>query len=370
MKIERVELRRMRVPIKAPFETSFGRLFHKETVVVRVLGGGLHGLGESTAFPHPFYNEETNDTIWHILRDYAVPALLGKTLEHPREVSQLLGWVRGNRMALSALEGAVWDLWARQKGEPLARLLGGTRGEIEVGVSIGIEPTVEAVLANVEKFVAEGYRRIKIKVKPGFDVEPVGAIRGRFGPGLPLMVDANSAYTLADLPRLRELDAFGLLMIEQPLAHDDIIDHARLQAELETPVCLDESIHTLADARKALELGSCRTINIKIGRVGGLAHAVAIHDLCQQQGVPVWCGGMMELGIGRAHNIAIASLPGFSIAGDTSASSRSFAEDIVEPVVDFCSPGKLAVPQRPGIGYEINPHALEKFTLHTETFAP
>jgi len=224
------------------------------------------------------------------------------------------------------------------------------------------------VLANVERFLAEGYRKIKIKIKPGFDLEPVHAIRERFGPDVPLMVDANSAYTLADIAHLQKLDAYGLLMIEQPLAHDDLVDHARLQAALATPVCLDESIHTVEDARKALDLGSCRIINIKVGRVGGLFHARAIHDLCLSRNIPVWCGGMMELGIGRAHNIAIASLPGFTIAGDTSASSRSFTEDIVEPAVDFCAPGQLAVPEAPGLGYQLRPERLEKFTELKETF--
>lgn len=368
--LEEVELRHLKVPIKAPFRTSFGTLSDKETVVVTVRSGGISGYGESVAFPLPFYSEETSGTVWYLLKEFAIPHLLGKQLKHPDEVSQRLSWIRRNAMAISALEGAVWDLYARSQGCSLASLLGATRREIEVGVSIGIEPTVDRVLANVERFLAEGYKKIKIKIQPGFDLEPIRAIRERFGPDVPLMADANSAYTLDDLPFFKEIDPYGLLMIEQPLAHDDIIDHAKLQRELTTPICLDESIHSPEDARKAIELGSCRTINIKIGRVGGLTRAKAIHDLCQQHGIPVWCGGMLELGIGRAHNIAIASLPNFSIAGDTSASSRSFAQDIVTPEVAFLRPGILAVPTAPGIGYQVEPALLERFTLRKETFRP
>lgn len=367
--LEQIELRHLKVPLKAPFETSFGQLTEKDCVLVIVHGDGVTGYGESVAMPLPFYNEETTGTVWSTLESFVIPQLLGKSLEHPREVTTRLAWIRGHRMAISALEGAVWDLYARQQKCSLSSLLGGTRSEIEVGVSIGIEPSVDTVVANVERFLAEGYKKIKIKIKPGFDVAPVRAIRERFGNNFPLMVDANSAYTLADIPLFKELDQYNLLMIEQPLAHDDIIDHAKLQSALTTPICLDESIHSTEDARKAIELGSTRTINIKIGRVGGLTNAKAIHDYCAQKGVPVWCGGMLELGVGRAHNIAIASLPNFSIAGDTSASSRSFAVDIVQPAVAFSRPGVLAVPTGPGIGYEIDQEALERFTVRKESFS-
>lgn len=370
MKIERIELRRLQVPLKAPFETSFGRLTYRDCVLVTALSGGLAGYAEAVAFPQPFYNEETPVTVWHILEDFLIPRALGSTFTDPTEVAGWFSGVRRNHMAISALESALWDLHAKAQGVSLASLLGGTRKEIAVGVSIGIEDSIDPVLDNVSRFLEQGYQKIKVKIKPGFDVPLIAAIREKFGPDLPLMADANSAYTLKDIPLLRELDAFGLMMIEQPLAADDLIDHARLQREIETPVCLDESIHSTEDVRKAVELRSCRIINIKIGRVGGLAQARAIHDVCAVHQIPVWCGGMLELGVGRAHNIALASLPNFSIAGDTSASHRSFAEDIVTPAVDFCRPGFLAVPTGPGIGYKIDPAALEKFTVTRKDFLP
>lgn len=363
MNIDRIELRRLHVPLKAPFETSFARMDYRDCVLVTVSADGLHGYAEAVPFPGPFYSEETPGTVLHMLEEYLAPQILGKPFDCPEEIADRFAWVRRNCMAVSALESALWDLHCKAHGISLAQALGGTRSEIAVGVSIGIEKEIAPVLDNVERFIAEGYRKIKVKIKPGFDVNLIAAIRERFGPEVPLMADANSAYTLADIPLLKQLDAYNLLMIEQPLAHDDIVDHARLQAAIDTPVCLDESIHSVEDARKAIELGSCRIINIKIGRVGGLTHAKAIHDLCAANGIPVWCGGMLELGVGRAHNIAIASLPNFSIAGDTSASNRSFAEDIVTPAVDFSRPGMLAVPTGPGIGYEVVPEAVEKFTV-------
>jgi len=363
MKIENIELRRLQVPLKAPFETSFGCLTSRDCILVTVRSEGLSGYAESVAFAQPFYTEETPVTVWHMLEDFLIPQTLGRELSSPLEVAGWFAGIRRNRMAISALESALWDLRAKADGVSLSAILGGTRQEIAVGVSIGIESDMEHVLHNVERFLAQGYQKIKVKIKPGFDVRLIAAIRERFGAELPLMADANSAYTLNDLPLLKELDAFGLLMIEQPLACDDLIDHARLQKEISTPVCLDESIVSVDDTRHALELGSCRIINIKIGRVGGLANALAIHNLCQDSGVPVWCGGMLELGVGRAHNIALASLPNFSIPGDTSASHRSFAEDIVTPPIDFSRPGYLAVPTGPGIGHELNPEAVKKFTV-------
>jgi len=278
--------------------------------------------------------------------------------------------MRRNHMAKAALEGAVWDLYAKKNGVSLSQALGGTRSTIDVGVSIGIEPTIEKLLQRVDGFIKDGYKKIKVKIKPGFDVEPMRAIRHTFGPDVPLMADANSAYTLKDMEMLKALDDFGLIMIEQPLAHDDIIDHATLQRELKTPICLDESIHTVEDARKAIELGSCRIINIKIGRVGGLTDAKKIHDLCAERSIPVWCGGMLEAGIGRAHNIAMASLGNFTIAGDTSPSNRYFVQDIVTPMIDFAAPGVLDVPTAPGIGFGINEQAiLDALVEHKSYFA-
>lgn len=368
MKIEQIELRRLHVPLKAPFETSFGRFTFRDCILVGVSGEGATGYAESVAMPTPYYNEETTDTVTYMLKHFFIPQLLGRELERPEEAAELFAPVRRNYMAISALEGAVWDMLCKARGVSLASALGGTRTEIDVGVSIGIEASIDRVLQNVDRFLSEGYKKIKVKIKPGFDIALIDAIRKRFGPDVPLMADANSAYTLAHIPLLKELDPYGLLMIEQPLAHDDIVDHAKLQRELATPICLDESIHSVEDARKAIELGSCRMINLKIGRVGGLTHTKSIHDLCMRHGIPVWCGGMFEMGVGRAHNIALASMPNFTVPGDTSASSRHFAEDIVEPAVDFCKPGTLAVPTGPGIGYALNSKAVEKFTVSKETF--
>ncbi|WNC15216.1 o-succinylbenzoate synthase [Brevibacillus brevis] len=370
MKIERVDLQRIKIPLNSPFETSMGVETHKECILVRAYHGPHVGFGESVVMDVPVYNEEDVDTVWYMLEKYLIPQLFSREIEHPDDVSRMFSWMRRNHMAKAALEGAVWDLYARVNGMSLSQALGGTRSTIDVGVSIGIEPTVEKLLERVEGFIRDGYKKIKVKIKPGFDVEPMRAIRQKFGPDVPLMADANSAYTLQDIDMLKELDDFGLIMIEQPLAHDDIIDHATLQRELKTPICLDESIHTAEDARKAIELGSCRIINIKVGRVGGLTDAKKIHDLCQSKGIPVWCGGMLEAGIGRAHNIAIASLSNFSIPGDTSPSHRYFAEDIVTPLIDFAAPGVLDVPTAPGIGFAINEAAIrDALVEHKSYFA-
>ncbi len=366
MKIEHVEIRHLQVPLKEPFESNCSRYFVKDCVLVAASGGGLTGYAESIARPGPFYSPETIETVWHMLRDFLIPAILGREIGSPEEIAGLFRAVRGNKMAVSAIEGAAWDLWCKQQGVSLSRSLGGTRAEIDVGVSIGIEPSPAHLVDTVAGFVAQGYKRIKIKIRPGADIRFLEAVRQCFGDDLPMMADANSAYTLDDLPVLKEIDALGLMMIEQPLAYDDIIDHARLQEMLQTPICLDESIHSLEDARKAVDLGGCRIINIKIGRVGGLREAVRIHDWCATRGIPVWCGGMMELGVGRAHNVAIASLPNFSIPGDTSASNRSFKHDIVIPPIDFIRPGVLAVPDGPGIGYGIDAAAVRQFTLREE----
>jgi len=368
LKVERIDLQRIKIPLKSPFETSMGVETHKECILVRAYSGSFVGFGESVAMDVPVYNEEDVDTVWYMLEKYLIPLLFTREIEHPDEVSQLFSWMRRNNMAKAALEGAVWDLYAKQNGISLSKALGGTRTSINVGVSIGIEPTVEKLLERVEGFVKDGYKKIKIKIKPGFDLEPIRAIRQKFGPDVPLMADANSAYTLKDIELLKSLDEFGLIMIEQPLAHDDIIDHATLQRELKTPICLDESIHSVEDARKAIELGSCRIINIKIGRVGGLTEAKRIHDLCEKKQIPLWCGGMLEAGIGRAHNIAIASLSNFTIPGDTSPSNRYFAEDIVTPEIEFAEPGVLKVPTGPGIGFEPNEKAILRALVQHKSF--
>jgi O-succinylbenzoate synthase len=304
---------------------------------------GAIGWGESTAGEDPYYSYETVETAWHIIRDFLWPMLRGREFSSTAEVWDLFARVRGHNMAKGGLETALWDAESRQKGLPLWKLLGGTREEIPCGVSIGIQPTIEKLIAKVEKELGAGYQRIKIKIKPGCDIEPARALRERF-PRIRLMVDANSAYTLADAAHLKELDAFYLIMIEQPLGWDDIYAHAQLQRQLETPICLDECIHDVEHARAAIEIGACKIINIKLGRVGGHTAARRVHDLCQSKSVQVWCGGMLESGIGRAHNIAMSTLANFSLPGDVSASRRYWAEDIIEPEVEVTQQGTIRVP--------------------------
>ncbi len=367
MRLERIEVRRLQMPLVSPFETSFGRTTTKDFLLVSVSADGVTGHGECVADSDPYYLPETVGTALHILRDFLAPLAFTLDIAHPREVLPALARVRGHEMAKAALEMAVWELWARREGAPLARILGGTKDRIASGVSIGLQKDVPALLARVEKELADGYRRIKIKIKPGRDLDLVRAVRERFGK-IPLMADANSAYTLGDLPLLEALDEFDLMMVEQPLGWDDIVDHAVLQKALRTPVCLDESIRSAADARHALDLGACRIINVKAGRVGGFAGSLAVHDLCLARGVPVWCGGMLESGIGRLANVHLQTLPGFSLPGDTSASHRYFREDLVDPPVEVSPDGTIAVPQGPGIGHAILWPRVEEATVHREAW--
>lgn len=362
MKLERIELHHVEMELAHPFEASFGRQITRPCVLVSVHSEGLVGWGECTVGAGPWYSSETVETAWHVLRDFAVPAVLGRELASPADVAALTESIRGHRMARAGLENAAWDLFARARGVSLADLLGATRERVPVGVSVGIEPTLEQLLANVEAYVAQGYGRVKLKIKPGWDVQVVAAVRERW-PELPLQVDANSAYTLADTAILKELDRFDLLLIEQPLHHDDIADHARLQAALQTPVCLDESIHSPAHARWALDLNACRVINIKVGRVGGLTAAKAIHDLCAAHDVPVWCGGMLETNVGRATNVALAALPNFALPGDISASARYYRQDIAVPNFELNADSTLSVPDGPGLGVEVLPRHLEAFRV-------
>jgi O-succinylbenzoate synthase len=361
LKLERIEVRRLTLPLRTPFETSFGRTEAKRFLLVSASADGLTGLGECVADDDPFYLPETNETVLHVLRDFLAPIALGLSIGHPRELLPAFARVRGHEMAKAALEMAVFELWARRTGEPLWRVLGGRGGEIQSGVSIGLQRDDAALVDAVAREVAAGYRRVKIKIKPGRDVTLVSAVRDRF-PELPLMVDANSAYTLADGGHLARLDRFGLTMIEQPLGWDDIVDHAVLQKRLATPICLDESIHGFDDARRALELGACRIVNIKVGRVGGFTGALAVHDLCRAHGVPVWCGGMLESGIGRLANVHLQTLPGFVLPGDTSASARYFDEDLVDPPVVVTPRGTIAVPEGPGIGHAVVWPRVERAT--------
>lgn len=367
MKLVEVTLRHLQMEMKSPFSTSFGTFQMKDFILLEAVDEqGTVGYGESVAFSSPWYNEETFKTNWHMLEDFLIPMLLGKELEHPDEVSDLFSAIRKNNMAKSTIEGAVWDIYAQQTNQSLAHALGGTKDQIDVGISIGIQNSVEELLEVVRGYVEEGYKRIKVKIKPGWDVDVMRRLREAF-PNVAIMADANSAYRLEDVELLKQLDAFDLTMIEQPLASDDIIDHATLQKQLSTPICLDESIHSFEDARKAVELGSTKIINIKIGRVGGLTEAKKIHDYCMEKGIPVWCGGMLEAGIGRAHNVALTTLPNFILPGDTAGSSRYWEKDIITPEV-IVDHGVIHVPQQAGIGYAIDQEAVERYTVMKKTY--
>ncbi|MGH9692097.1 MAG: o-succinylbenzoate synthase [Candidatus Acidiferrales bacterium] len=365
MRLRKITLREIHLKLLAPFETSFGKIELRRILLLEADVDGISGWGESTAGETPFYSYETVETAWLILRDYLWPMLKGRELASASEVWDMLAPVRGHNMAKAALENALWDAEAKQKNLPLAKLLGGTLEEIRCGVSIGIQPTIPALLAKVEQELAAGYQRIKIKIRPGLDIDLVRALRERFS-RIRLMVDANSAYRIEDMPLLKALDAFYLMMIEQPLGWDDIFSHAQLQRRLDTPICLDECIHEFEHARAAIETGACRVINIKLGRVGGHTAARRIHDLCLSHSIPVWCGGMLESGIGRAHNIAMSSLPNFNLPGDVSASRRYWAEDIIEPEVEVSRQGTIRIPSAPGIGYAPRVDRIESLTRRRE----
>jgi len=366
MKIDRLELIHLRMSLVRPFETSFGRVAEKETILVRLESGGIEGWGESPVAAAPGYSYETVQTAWHILRDFLAPRLKDVEIARPGPIAEFFGFVRGHPMAKAGIEMAILDWFARKDGLPISKLLGGRVEEIPAGVSLGIEARIEDLLAQVEQAAARGYRRIKIKIKPRWDVDVTAAVRKRF-PAMPLMVDANAAYALSDADHLRRLDEFGLLMIEQPLDPDDLLDHAKLQAGLKTPVCLDESIKSYADARRAIEIKACRVINIKQARVGGPFAAKALHDVCFAKGIPVWCGGLLETGVGRAHNIALATLPGFTLPGDISASDRYWKEDIIDPPVTVGANGMIAAPTSPGLGYTVVESRVRQRTLRRET---
>ena len=365
MKIQRVTLREIRMPLVTPFETSFGRLTDRRMLIVQTEMDGVSGWGESVAGEGPFYAPETVETAWHVLRDFIWPILKGVEFQSSTEIWEMLAKIRGHNMAKAAVEAAIWDAEARQKGLPLWKLIGGMRAEIPCGVSIGIKPSLQELVSTVERELAAGYQRIKIKIKPGSDIEPVERLRQQF-PRIRLMVDANSAYRLQDWPHIKRLEAYYLMMIEQPLGWDDLYSHAELQRKLETPICLDECIHTLEHTRAAIDLGACRILNIKLGRVGGYTPAKEIHNLCQSKQIPVWCGGMLESGIGRAHNIALSTLENFSLPGDVTASRRYWTEDIIEPEVEVTPHGTICVPDGPGIGYTPRLDRIESITARKE----
>jgi len=367
MKIERVTLRQISMPLVHFFETSFGRTYERHMILVEARGDGVSGWGEVTAGENPFYNEEWTASAWMILRDYAATRVIGRDLAGPGDVYPLTAHIRGHNMARGGLETAVWDLAARLEEVPLWKQIGGgARREIPCGVSIGIQDSVEQLLERIERELADGYQRIKMKIKPGWDVDVVRRVRQRF-PGIKLMADANSAYTLADTSHLRKLDEFYLMMIEQPLGHDDIVDHAQLQSCLDTPICLDECIRTAHHAEQAIRLKACGIINIKLGRVGGFAEARRVHDVARAAGIPVWCGGMLEAGIGRAHNVALATLPNFVLPGDVSASRRYWKRDIVQPPVETTSRGTIEVRDEPGLGYALDHDFIRSITVREES---
>ena len=367
MIIQSIELREIRLPLVHFFETSFGRTTERRIVLARVTDSdGAEGWGECTAGEEPFYSNEWTETVWTTLHQFLTPMVLGKNLENASAAFAVMRPVRGHRMAKATLENACWDLEAQKLGAPLWRHLGGTRNEISCGVSIGIQNSLEILLEKIRKEVDAGYQRIKIKIKPGWDVKIVERVRKEF-PEIRLMGDANSAYSLADVPLFRELDRFNLMMLEQPLAHSDIFDHATLQREIQTPICLDESIRSPEIAVHAIEMGSCKIINVKLGRVGGHSEAKRLEQVARERKIPVWCGGMLESGIGRAHNIAMSTLAGFLLPGDVSASARYWEEDIIEPPVTVSSRGTITPPDAPGIGFKVNLPRLDALTVRKET---
>ena len=367
MLIESIELREIRLPLVHFFETSFGRTTERRILLARLTDkDGAEGWGECTAGEGPFYSDEWTDSAWDTLHEFLAPMLVDQKINDATKVFSILRPVRGHRMAKATLENACWDLEAKKLGVPLWKHLGGTRSEISSGVSIGIQETPEILLEKIRKEVDAGYQRIKIKIKPGWDLKIVQRVRKEF-PEIPLMGDANSAYSLTDVPLFKELDSFNLMMLEQPLGHNDIFDHAKLQQQISTAICLDESIRSAEDATHALELAACRIINVKLGRVGGHSEAKRVEQVARERNIPVWCGGMLESGIGRAHNIAMSALAGFTLPGDVSASSRYWTEDIIQPPVTVSSRGTIQAPTAPGIGFDINLPRIESLTVRKAT---
>ncbi len=368
MRFDRIELIHIKMILRAPFVTSMGVELDEEHIIVRVDGEGITGWGESVAEGTPYYSYETVPTAWHVLRDFLIPSVLGKELSCVADALSAYERVRGHNMAKAGLEAALWDAFAKSQSISLSQMLGGVRTKINSGVSIGIQESPEIMIQKVAAYLEEGYKRIKIKIAPGNDLHVLEALRKEY-PNLQLWVDANSAYSLNDADIFRKMDQYGLELIEQPLGYNDIYEHSKLQKQIKTALCLDESIHSLADTCAGIELGSCQIINIKPGRVGGFTESKLIHDYCQEMNVPVWCGGMLESGIGRAGNVALASLPNFTLPGDISSSNRHYLEEIVEPAFLINPDGTMNVPTGPGIGVEVNLSQLKKMTVRTEVFS-
>ncbi len=366
MTLDRITLREIRMPLVHFFETSFGRTTERRILLVEVQSDGLSGWGEVTAGEKPFYNEEWTDAAWLLLKDFVAPQLIRQQPGSAAETASRTAHIRGHNMTRGGVEAAIWDLEARALNVPLWKHLGGTWTEIPCGVSIGIQDSIEQLHGLIEREIDAGYQRVKVKIKPGWDVKVIEAVRDRF-PQIQLMADANSAYTLGDTEHLRQLDAFHLMMIEQPLAHDDIIDHAKLQGRIKTPICLDECIRGARHAEQAIEMQACGVINIKLGRLGGFSEAMLVHDIARAHHIPVWCGGMLEAGIGRAHNIALSTLVNFTLPGDVSASKRYWTRDIIQPPVEVSSQGTIKVSDAPGLGYEIDLDYIDSITVRKES---
>lgn len=366
MQIEAITLRELHMPLVHFFETSFGRTTERRVMLVELHLDGLTAWGECVAGEHPYYSEEAIETAWYVIEAELAPALVGQHIDSGNEVPTLLRRVRGHRMAKAALENAIWEAEAQIKKVPLWKLLGGVRTEIPCGVSLGIQDSPEQLIDKISCELGAGYQRIKVKCKPGWDIQIFERIRERW-PDILLSCDANSAYTLADTEHLKHFDRFNLLMIEQPLWSDDIYFHSKLQKQLKTRICLDEAIRSARDARTAIELGSCGIVNIKVGRVGGFSEALAVHDVAQQNNIPVWCGGMLESGIGRSHNVALSTLPNFSLPGDVSASNRYWGEDIIDPEVTVSKNGTIAIGTEPGRGYEVKTQLIDRLTVRKKT---
>lgn len=368
MKTEKITLYHTKMKLVSPFETSSVIETHVEHIIIEVEAEGITGWGECVAGATPSYSNETVKTAWYILEDFLIPDLLNKKFENIQDVIKNWNWIRGNRMAKAGLESTIWDVFAKMQNKSLSKILGGSCDRVEVGISVGIQSSPNKLIETVASYLQEGYKRIKIKIAPGKDLEFISPLRKKF-PDIQLQVDANSAYTLKDISIFKAMDDYNLLLIEQPLGYEDIYEHSKLQKEISTPICLDESIHSLNDAKAAVELGSCRIINIKPGRVSGFTESKLIHDYCASQKIPVWHGGMLESGIGRAGNIALASLPNFTLPGDISASKRYYKEDIVEPSFEVTSDGMMNVPTDPGIGVNVIEEKLAKVTLTKKEFS-
>ena len=365
--IKRITLHYLSMELKNPFTTSFGTVKNREMIIVEMIDQeGAIGWGECVAFREPWYTEETLHTAAHMMKDFLIPKLMRQPIHHPDELQQLFSPIRKNPMAKSALEGAVWDLYAKKNNISLSQALGGTKQEIDTGISIGLQSSDEELFHMIDHSLEQGYKRIKLKIKPGQDVSLIRKVRHKY-PQLPIMADANSAYSFEDIERLKSLDEYKLMMIEQPLRFDDIYEHAMLQQQMSTPICLDESIQSFENAKHAIALGSCKVINLKIGRVGGLSEAVKILQLCEANNISVWCGGMLESGISRAHNIALASMPQVNLPGDISSSSHYWAQDITIPEV-IVQNGIIQVPDQAGMGFEVDRHWLTHYSTHKESF--